>query len=208
MKRSFASSIYVYFFKRVIDLLVALIIFTVLSPVFLIVVVLLAIANSGKPFFFQTRPGKNEKLFKVIKFKTMNDRKDKSGALLPDADRLTAIGSFIRRTSLDELPQMLNVITGDMSLIGPRPLLVEYLPHYSEVQRHRHDVRPGITGWAQVNGRNTISWQQKFEYDVWYVNNISFALDFKIFFLTVRNVVKSEGISSDTSATMEKFTGN
>ena len=208
MKRSFASSIYVYFFKRVIDLLVALIIFTVLSPVFLIVVVLLAIANSGKPFFFQTRPGKNEKLFKVIKFKTMNDRKDKSGALLPDADRLTAIGSFIRRTSLDELPQMLNVITGDMSLIGPRPLLVEYLPRYSEVQRHRHDVRPGITGWAQVNGRNTISWQQKFEYDVWYVNNISFALDFKIFFLTVRNVVKSEGISSDTSATMEKFTGN
>ena len=208
MKRSFASSIYIYFFKRVIDLLVALIIFTVLSPVFLIVVVLLAIANSGKPFFFQTRPGKNEKLFKVIKFKTMNDRKDKSGALLPDADRLTAIGSFIRRTSLDELPQMLNVITGDMSLIGPRPLLVEYLPRYSEVQRHRHDVRPGITGWAQVNGRNTISWQQKFEYDVWYVNNISFALDFKIFFLTVRNVVKSEGISSDTSATMEKFTGN
>ena len=207
MKRSFASSIYIYFFKRVIDLLVALIIFTVLSPVFLIVVVLLAIANSGKPFFFQTRPGKNEKLFKVIKFKTMNDRKDKSGALLPDADRLTAIGSFIRRTSLDELPQMLNVITGDMSLIGPRPLLVEYLPRYSEVQRHRHDVRPGITGWAQVNGRNTISWQQKFEYDVWYVNNISFALDFKIFFLTVRNVVKSEGISSDTSATMEKFTG-
>lgn len=208
MKRSFVSSIYVYFFKRVIDLLVALIIFTVLSPVFLIVVILLAIANSGKPFFFQRRPGKNEKIFKVIKFKTMNDRKDKNGELLPDADRLTPVGSFIRRTSLDELPQMINVIKGDMSLIGPRPLLIEYLPRYSDVQRHRHDVRPGITGWAQVNGRNTISWQQKFEYDVWYVNNISFALDFKIFFLTIRNIVKSEGISSDTSATMEKFMGN
>ncbi len=205
---SASSSIYIHFFKRVIDLLVSLIIFTVLSPVFIIVVILLAIANAGKPFFFQTRPGKNEKLFKVIKFKTMNDRKDKNGELLPDADRLTAVGSFIRRTSLDELPQMLNVIKGDMSLIGPRPLLVEYLPRYSEVQRHRHDVRPGITGWAQVNGRNTISWQQKFEYDVWYVNNISFALDFKIFFLTIRNIVKSEGISSDTSATMEKFLGN
>ena len=138
----------------------------------------------------------------------MNDRKDKNGELLPDADRLTSVGSFIRRTSLDELPQMLNVIKGDMSLIGPRPLLIEYLPRYSDVQRHRHDVRPGITGWAQVNGRNTISWQQKFDYDVWYVNNISFALDFKIFFLTIRNVVKSEGISSDTSATMEKFMGN
>ena len=205
---SASSSIYIHFFKRVIDLLVSLIIFTVLSPVFIIVVILLAIANAGKPFFFQTRPGKNEKLFKVIKFKTMHDRKDKNGELLPDADRLTAVGSFIRRTSLDELPQMLNVIKGDMSLIGPRPLLVEYLPRYSEVQRHRHDVRPGITGWAQVNGRNTISWQQKFEYDVWYVNNISFALDFKIFFLTIRNIVKSEGISSDTSATMEKFLGN
>ena len=208
MKRSFASSIYVHFFKRVIDLLVALIIFTVLSPVFLIVVILLAIANSGKPFFFQSRPGKNERIFKVIKFKTMNDRRDKNGELLPDSVRLTAIGKFIRKTSLDELPQLLNVIKGDMSLIGPRPLLIEYLPLYSDVQRHRHDAMPGITGWAQVNGRNAISWQQKFEYDVWYVNNISFALDFKIFFLTIRNIVKSEGISSETSATMEKFRGN
>ena len=208
MKRSFASSIYVHFFKRLVDLLVALIIFTVLSPVFIIVVILLAFANSGKPFFFQRRPGKNERIFKVIKFKTMNDRKDKNGELLPDAVRLTAIGSFIRKTSLDELPQLLNVIKGDMSLIGPRPLLVEYLPLYNEVQRHRHDVMPGITGWAQVNGRNAISWQQKFEYDVWYVNNISFALDFKIFFLTIRNIVKSEGISSETSATMEKFRGD
>ncbi len=208
MKRSFASSMYVHFFKRVIDLLVALIIFTVLSPVFIIVTILLAIANSGKPFFFQSRPGKKERIFKVIKFKTMNDRKDKNGELLPDAVRLTAIGKFIRKTSLDELPQLLNVIKGDMSLIGPRPLLIEYLPLYSEVQRHRHDAMPGITGWAQVNGRNAISWQQKFEYDVWYVNNISFALDFKIFFLTIRNIVKSEGINSETSATMEKFRGN
>ncbi len=203
-----SSSIYTGFFKRVIDLLVALIIFSVLSPVFIVVVILLAFANSGKPFFFQKRPGKNEKIFKVIKFKTMNDRKDKNGELLPDAERLTAIGSFIRRTSLDELPQLLNVIKGDMSLIGPRPLLLEYLPLYSEIQRTRHNVLPGITGWAQVNGRNAISWKQKFEYDVWYVNNISFALDFKIFFLTIRNIVKSEGISSETSATMEKFMGN
>ena len=138
----------------------------------------------------------------------MNDRKDKNGELLPDAERLTAIGSFIRRTSLDELPQLLNVIKGDMSLIGPRPLLLEYLPLYNDIQRTRHNVLPGITGWAQVNGRNAISWKQKFEYDVWYVNNISFALDFKIFFLTIRNIVKSEGINSETSATMEKFTGN
>ena len=203
-----SSSIYTGFFKRVIDLLVALIIFLVLSPVFIIVVILLAIANSGKPFFFQKRPGKNEKIFKVIKFKTMNDRRDKNGELLPDAVRLTPVGSFIRKTSLDELPQLLNVIKGDMSLIGPRPLLLEYLPLYSETQKHRHDVLPGITGWAQVNGRNAISWSQKFEYDVWYVNNISFALDFKIFFLTIRNIVKSEGINSETSATMEKFTGN
>ena len=200
-------SIYVSFFKRGIDFLVAVIIFSVLSPVFILVVILLAIANSGKPFFFQKRPGKNEKTFKVIKFKTMNDRKDKNGELLPDAQRLTGIGRFIRKTSLDELPQLLNVIRGDMSLIGPRPLLMEYLPLYNETQRKRHDVLPGITGWAQVNGRNAISWKQKFEYDVWYVNNISFALDFRIFFLTIRNIVKSEGISSETSVTMEKFTG-
>ncbi len=208
MAKNLATSVYANFFKRVIDLLVALIIFSVLSPVFIVVTILLAFANGGKPFFFQSRPGRYERIFKVIKFKTMNDRKDKNGELLPDADRLTPVGSFIRRTSLDELPQMLNVIKGDMSLIGPRPLLIEYLPRYSETQRHRHEVRPGITGWAQVNGRNTISWQQKFEYDVWYVNHISFPLDFRIFFLTIRNIVKSEGISSDTSATMEKFMGN
>lgn len=208
MQKTPRASIYVSFFKPLIDFLVALIIFTVLFPVFVIVVILLAIANSGKPFFFQLRPGKNERIFKVIKFKTMNDRKDANGQLLPDAQRLTAIGRFIRRTSLDEIPQMLNVLKGDMSLIGPRPLLVEYLPRYSEAQKRRHLVKPGITGWAQVNGRNTLTWQKKFEYDVWYVDHISFALDFKIFFLTIRNIVKSEGISSETSATMEKFMGN
>ncbi len=208
MNRSLLTTIYINFTKPLADFFVALVVFIILSPVFLVVVILLAIANSGKPFFFQRRPGKNEKIFKVIKFKTMNDRKDKHGELLPDADRLTAIGSFIRKTSLDELPQMLNVIKGDMSIVGPRPLLVEYLPLYNDTQKHRHDVRPGITGWAQVNGRNAIAWKQKFDYDVWYVNNISFLLDFKILLRTVRNVVKSEGISSATSATMEKFTGS
>ena len=202
------TSIYISFFKPLVDFLVALVIFSVLSPVFLIVVILLAVANGGKPFFFQRRPGKDGKIFKVIKFKTMNDRRDKDGELLPDDARLTPVGSFVRRTSLDELPQMINVLKGDMSLIGPRPLLEEYLPLYSAEQMKRHDVRPGITGWAQVNGRNAISWEQKFAYDVWYVNNISFALDFKIFFLTIRNIVKSEGISSGTSVTMEKFRGS
>ncbi len=201
------NSIYTGIIKPFGDFSVALVVFVVLLPVFVIVVLLLAIANSGKPFFFQLRPGKNEKIFKVIKFKTMNDRRDAAGNLLPDADRLTTIGLFVRKTSLDEVPQLLNVIKGDMSIVGPRPLLVEYLPLYNDTQKKRHYVRPGITGWAQVNGRNTISWKQKFEYDVWYVNNISFALDFRILLLTVRNVLKSEGISSETSVTMEKFTG-
>lgn len=201
------NSIYTGIIKPFADFSVALVVFVVLLPVFIVVVLLLAIANSGKPFFFQLRPGKNEKIFKVIKFKTMNDRRDAAGNLLPDADRLTPIGLFVRKTSLDEVPQLLNVIKGDMSIVGPRPLLVEYLPLYNDTQKKRHNVRPGITGWAQVNGRNTISWKQKFEYDVWYVNNISFALDFRILLLTVRNVLKSEGISSETSVTMEKFTG-
>jgi undecaprenyl phosphate N,N'-diacetylbacillosamine 1-phosphate transferase len=201
------NSIYTGIIKPFADFSVALVVFVVLLPVFMVVVLLLAIANSGKPFFFQLRPGKNEKIFKVIKFKTMNDRRDTAGNLLPDADRLTPIGLFVRKTSLDEVPQLLNVIKGDMSIVGPRPLLVEYLPLYNDTQKKRHNVRPGITGWAQVNGRNTISWKQKFEYDVWYVNNISFALDFRILLLTVRNVLKSEGISSETSVTMEKFTG-
>ncbi len=203
-----AASIYVNFVKPAEDFVIALLAFAILLPVFIIVVILLAIANSGKAFFVQRRPGKGGKIFKVIKFKTMNDRKDQGGQLLPDAVRLTALGKFVRKTSMDEIPQLLNVIKGDMSLVGPRPLLEEYLPLYNATQMKRHDVRPGITGWAQVNGRNAISWEQKFGYDVWYVNNISFALDVKILLLTVRNVLRSEGISSGTSATMEKFTGN
>lgn len=178
------------------------------SPIFIFVTAFLAIANKGKPFFFQRRPGKNEKIFKVIKFKTMNDKKDSEGDLLPDAERLTSIGSFVRKTSLDEIPQLINVLKGDMSLIGPRPLLPQYLPLYNEEQKKRHKVKPGITGWAQVNGRNAISWKQKFEYDVWYVENLTFLLDLKILLLTVKKVVVSEGISSDTSVTMEKFKGN
>jgi lipopolysaccharide/colanic/teichoic acid biosynthesis glycosyltransferase len=172
------------------------------------VILLLLIVNRGNPFFFQSRPGKNEKIFKVIKFKTMNDRKNKDGNLLPDAQRLTATGKFIRKTSLDEIPQLLNVIKGDMSIIGPRPLLVEYLTLYNPTQKRRHEVKPGITGWAQVNGRNAISWEQKFDYDVWYVDHISFFLDVKIFFLTIRKVFISEGINSQTAATMEKFEGS
>ncbi|GAA4459473.1 sugar transferase [Nemorincola caseinilytica] len=193
--------------KPLADVLIALVAFIVLFPVFLTVVILLAIANGGKPFFTQPRPGRHGRVFRVIKFKTMNDRKDANGELLSDAERLTPIGSFVRKTSLDEIPQLLNVIKGDMSLIGPRPLLVEYLPLYNETQKRRHEVRPGITGWAQVNGRNAISWEQKFAYDVWYVDNLGPALDIRIIFMTIRNVVRSEGISSATSATMEKFTG-
>jgi len=201
------NSFYVTFLKPFLDVVVASVAFIVLLPVFLVVVVLLAVANAGKPFFFQMRPGKNEKIFRVIKFKTMNDRKDANGDLLPDAKRLTPIGKFVRKTSLDEIPQLLNVIKGDMSIVGPRPLLVEYLPLYDDQQKHRHDVKPGITGWAQVNGRNAIGWEQKFEYDIWYVDNVSLLLDLRILLLTIRNVIRSEGINSATSATMEKFTG-
>ena len=200
--------VYRNFLKRFIDLIVSLVAFSLLLPLFIVVTALLYIANQGKPFFVQQRPGKNGRIFWLVKFKTMNDRKDAAGNLLSDAERLTSVGKFIRKTSLDEIPQLINVIKGEMSLIGPRPLLVEYLPLYNDTQKKRHNVRPGITGWAQVNGRNAIGWKQKFEYDVWYVNNVSFAIDFKIFFLTVRNIVRSEGISSDTSATMEKFTGS
>jgi len=200
--------LYRKYLKRCFDFVIAFVGFIILSPVFIIVVIVLFIANRGKPFFFQSRPGKREKIFKVIKFKTMNDKKDRNGNLLPDEKRLTAVGNFIRKTSLDEIPQLLNVIKGDMSLIGPRPLLVEYLPFYNEQQKRRHEVKPGITGWAQVNGRNTISWEKKFEYDVWYVDHLSFSFDMKIFFLTIKKVFKSEGISSATAITMERFTGN
>jgi undecaprenyl phosphate N,N'-diacetylbacillosamine 1-phosphate transferase len=172
------------------------------------VTISLYIANRGEPFFFQPRPGKNGKIFKVIKFKTMNDGKDANGNLLPDNERLTPIGSFVRKTSLDEIPQLLNVIKGEMSLIGPRPLLIQYLPLYNAHQARRHEVRPGITGWAQVNGRNSISWQQKFDYDVWYVDNVSFTLDLKILFLTLKKVFVQEGISADGHVTIEPFKGN
>ncbi|MCU7581755.1 sugar transferase [Riemerella anatipestifer] len=199
---------YKNFFKRILDFSLALIGFIILFPVFIIVMILLTISSEGKPFFFQKRPGLNERIFSIIKFKTMNDKKDAQGNLLSDAERLTVVGKFVRKTSLDEIPQLLNVIKGDMSLIGPRPLLPQYLPLYNEEQKKRHNVRPGITGWAQVNGRNAISWQQKFEYDAWYVHNLSLSLDIKILFLTVKKVFVSEGISQEGQATMEPFKGN
>ena len=199
---------YSNFIKPLCDRVVALIALVVLSPVILIVTILLLVANNGKPFFFQPRAGFKGRIFRIIKFKTMNDRKDANGELLPDADRLTAVGRFVRKTSLDELPQLLNVIKGDMSIVGPRPLLVEYLPLYNATQARRHDVKPGITGWAQVNGRNAISWTLKFEYDVYYVEHISFAFDIRIIWRTLSKVFKSEGISAQGVATAEKFTGN
>jgi undecaprenyl phosphate N,N'-diacetylbacillosamine 1-phosphate transferase len=199
---------YKFFFKRFLDFWFSFILLTLLSPLLLFIIFTLCIFTFKNPFFTQIRPGKNEKLFKIIKFKTMNDEKDANGNLLKDEMRLTGIGKFIRKTSLDELPQLINVLVGDMSLIGPRPLLVQYLPLYNEIQKQRHKVRPGITGWAQVNGRNAISWQQKFEYDVWYVQNLSFLLDLKIVYLTLKKVIKREGINSTTSPTMEVFTGN
>jgi undecaprenyl phosphate N,N'-diacetylbacillosamine 1-phosphate transferase len=196
---------YKFFFKRLIDFFGAFIGLIVLSPIFIIVVILLYFANNGKPFFFQIRPGKNGESFKIVKFKTMNDKKDKNGQLLSDAERLTKVGSFVRKTSLDEIPQLINVFKGDMSLIGPRPLLTSYLDYFNEYESRRHEVTPGITGWAQVNGRNAISWDKKLEYDVWYVDNISFLVDLKIIFLTVFKVLKSEGISNEGHATMPTF---
>jgi lipopolysaccharide/colanic/teichoic acid biosynthesis glycosyltransferase len=194
-------------FKPVCDFLVAIIGLLVLSPIFLIVGLCLTYVNSGTPFFFQSRPGKNARIFKVIKFKTMNDKRGSDGKLLPDKDRLTGIGKFVRKTSLDEIPQLLNVIIGDMSLVGPRPLLVSYLPLYTDFQKQRHLLKPGITGWAQINGRNAISWEQKFNLDVWYVKHQNFALDLKILFSTVYKVIKSEGINTQGQATTKPFTG-
>jgi lipopolysaccharide/colanic/teichoic acid biosynthesis glycosyltransferase len=193
--------------KSILDFTVSLVILIVFFPILFGVTVLLFVANRGKPFFFQLRPGKNEKIFKIIKFKTMNDKEDGNGNLLPDAQRLTKIGEFVRKTSLDELPQLLNVLKGDMSIIGPRPLLPEYLTLYNETQRRRHEVKPGITGWAQVNGRNAISWKEKFELDVWYVYSISFLLDMKIILLTIKKVFVREGISAQGHATIEAFKG-
>ncbi len=194
--------------KPLLDFLVAFTVFLAISPIFLLITLFLAIANNGKPFFFQKRPGAKEKIFTIIKFKTMNDKKDKEGNLLPDANRLTKVGSFVRATSLDEIPQLLNVIKGDMSFVGPRPLLPRYLPLYSETQKKRHLVKPGITGWAQVMGRNAISWEQKFEYDVWYVANQSFKLDIKILLMTVKKVIFKEDINTEGVATTTPFTGN
>jgi len=193
--------------KPFLDFFVTTISFLILSPLFIIVTIGLTIANNGKPFFFQLRPGKHEKIFKIIKFKTMTDAKGADGILLPDADRLTTIGKFVRKTSLDELPQLINVFKGDMSFIGPRPLLPEYLPLYNKEQKKRHLVKPGITGWAQVNGRNALSWNQKFDHDLWYVKHISFWLDLKILLLTIRKVIVSDGVTSEGQATTEKFTG-
>jgi undecaprenyl phosphate N,N'-diacetylbacillosamine 1-phosphate transferase len=196
---------YKFFFKCLFDFSFAFFGLLFLSPIFIMGIVGLSIANNGKPFFYQKRPGKNEKLFNIIKFKTMNDNKDANGNLLTDAERLTKIGKFVRKTSLDEIPQLINVLIGNMSLIGPRPLLPEYLPLYSDTQKKRHLVKPGITGWAQVNGRNAISWEQKFEYDVWYVENLSFSLDVKIVISTINKIIKSSDISSDKHATMPRF---
>ncbi|MEM7185262.1 MAG: sugar transferase [Bacteroidota bacterium] len=193
--------------KRILDLVVALIAFFILSPVFLVIALLLAFHFRGSPFFMQQRPGMGERIFSILKFKTMSDRKDSEGKLLPDSDRLTSLGRAIRSSSLDEIPQLLNVIAGQMSLIGPRPLLVAYLPLYNEHQKKRHEVRPGITGWAQVHGRNAISWEEKFDLDVYYVQNVTFMLDLRIVLATVSKVFRREGISSRDSVTMEVFKG-
>ena len=196
-------------FKRILDFIISFSVLFIICPILLIITLWLHFANKGAgAFFFQARPGKDGKIFKVIKFKTMTDERDENGNLLPDEKRITKVGKFIRSTSLDELPQLINVLKGDMALIGPRPLLPQYLPLYSEEQKRRHEVRPGITGWAQVNGRNAISWTKKFELDVWYVDHCSFLLDLKIISLTIKKVFVREGVSSGTSATMEVFTGN
>lgn len=199
---------YKNFFKRVIDFIIVLTALLLIWPILLVITIWLHFANKGAgAFFFQERPGKNGKIFKVIKFKTMTDERDAEGNLLPDADRLTKVGSFVRSTSIDELPQLINVLKGDMALIGPRPLLVQYLPLYSKEQARRHEVRPGITGWAQCHGRNSISWTRKFELDVWYVDHISFLTDLKVIFLTIKKVVCREDINSANDATMEDFDG-
>ena len=203
----FILIMYTNFIKIVFDFLVALIGFLLLSPIFIGITFLLSIANKGNPFFFQLRPGKNQKIFKIIKFKTMNDKKDANGTLFSDAERLTKIGNFVRKTSLDEIPQLINVIKGDMSLVGPRPLLTNYLHLYSDFQNRRHELKPGITGWVQVNGRNSVSWDKKFELDVWYVDNCSFWLDIKILFKTIEKVIKRDGITAENSATIEPFDG-
>ena len=211
MEFSFFQKFYIHYVKRPIGFFGALLGFILLSPVFIVTILLLYFANKGAGvFFFQPRPGKNEKIFNALKFKTMTDERDAKGNLLPDADRLTPIGKFIRSTSIDELPQLINILKGDMAFIGPRPLLVKYLPLYSEEQHHRHDVTPGMSGWAQVNGRNNISWTKKFELDVYYVKHIGLWMDMKVFFVTLKKVFFREDINTTTgnSATMEAFNGH
>lgn len=198
---------YRYIVKPVMDFTISLLLFLVLLPVILLIGLILASSTKVNPFFVQARPGKHGRIFKLVKFRTMKNTRDHNGVLLPDRQRITRQGRVIRSLSLDELPQLINVIKGDMSLVGPRPLLTEYLDLYTDEQKRRHDVKPGITGWAQVNGRNTISWSQKFEHDVWYVDNQSFWLDLKILFLTAYRVIRREGINSSESHTMEAFNG-
>lgn len=204
---------YARFIKRFFDVSLSLLAVVIFSPIFLVLIVAGAVAMGGNPFFVQPRPGKKnkdgqEKIFNLVKFRTMDNRKDKEGNLLPDEVRLNKYGRILRSTSLDELPELFNILVGDMSIVGPRPLLVKYLPRYSREQRRRHDVRPGLTGYAQAYGRNSLTWEDKFEKDVFYVDHISFGLDLKILFKTVAVVLKREGISSDTAATMEEFSGN
>lgn len=198
---------YAKYIKRILDAGISFCALLVLSPLLLLLTVLGALMMKGNPFFTQLRPGKNEKIFRLMKFRTMTCEKDRDGNLLPDEQRLNGYGKFLRSTSLDELPELVNILKGDMSLVGPRPLLVRYLPRYNAEQKRRHEVRPGLTGYAQANGRNAISWEEKFRLDVWYVDHISFSQDVKILLLTVKNVLCREGISSDTSATMEEFMG-
>ena len=207
--RTFNLLMYKHFFKRVIDFTIALVALLIISPILLVVTIWLHFANKGAgAFFFQERPGLHGKIFKVIKFKTMTDERDAEGNLLPDADRLTKVGKFVRSTSIDELPQLINVLKGDMALIGPRPLLVQYLPLYSKEQARRHEVRPGISGWAQCHGRNAISWTEKFKLDVWYVDHCTLWTDLKVIFITIKKVLVRDGISAEGQATMEAFNGH
>lgn len=202
------NTVYKTFFKSFFDFIIATVVLVLLSPVMLLIVLMLALNNGGTPFFVQQRPGKHGKIFSIIKFKTMNNKKDVHGALLQDYQRLTFFGKMVRKTSIDELPQLINVVKGEMSLVGPRPLLPEYLPLYNAEQKKRHDVKPGITGWAQVNGRNALSWDEKFAYDVEYVDKISAAMDAKIILITMKKVIASHGVNANNYITMEAFKGN
>ena len=199
---------YKFFFKPLLDFVLSFLGLIISSPIFLVVFIALLFANKGKVFFLQNRPGKNEEIFKIIKFRTMNNKRDAHGNLLPDVERLTKIGKLVRKTSLDEIPQLINVLLGNMSLIGPRPLLPEYLPLYNDFQKKRHHIKPGITGWAQINGRNAVEWEKKFKFDVWYVENMSFFLDLQIMFLTLKKVLKLEGVNREGEATNIAFKGN